>query len=250
MESMEIYGIDPQNIADNMRRALAVDQELMYRLESRGMFDEANMVLDHALSCYKTLANVTNYLEMQRYKNGSLHVCDFNVSDYCEDMFGSVMSKMRRSNIKFSFEIEKGIVCRCDPERLAICLINLIVNSYKWVDQDDGEIRVTLKQHGDYAAVTICDNGYGMTQSDLDMQRRSGGSRGINIMYSFCDSVGTIPLVETTSELGGLELSVKIPLAPCDPKLKLKSRTETFRTGLLAPSEVLLYKLPNVIVKL
>lgn len=250
MEAIEKYGIDPNRIAQHMRSALALDQELVYRLESRDMIDEVNMIMAHALSCYKTLADVTNYLEMQRYKNGKFNVCDFNVSHYCRDMFGSVQSKMRRSHIKFDFEIEKGIVCRCDPERLATCIINLIVNAYMWVDQDEGEIHVTLKQLFDYAVITVSDNGYGMSQSDFQKHRNSGGTRGINILYSFCQSVGTIPLIETSNDLGGLQLSVKIPLSPPDPKLRLESPTEVFKTGLLAPSEVLLYKLPNAIVRL
>lgn len=250
MEIKNIYGIDPNTIANNMRSALAIDQELLYRLESRGMLEEENMLLHHAKSCYKTLAEVTNYLEMERYRNGTLHECDFSISDYCKDMLGNVKSKMRRSNIRFSFELEKGIVCRCDPERLATCVINLIVNSYSWVDQDDGEIHVTLKRHSDHAAITVIDNGSGMTTGEVEALRDSGGTRGFNVMYSFCNSVGFAPLIETSSEKGGLMLSVRIPLSPADPKLKLESPVEVFRTGLLSPSEVLLYKLADTIVKL
>ena len=250
MEIKEIYGIDPKTIADNMRNALALDQELLYRLESRDMIEEAKIVLAHAHSCYKALASVTNYLEMQYYKNKMLHVCDFNVSDYCKDLFSRLQSKMRRSHIKFDFEIEKGIVARCDPERLSTCIVNVIVNAYTWVDQDEGEIEATVKQHSDYAVVTINDNGCGMSQSDVNKYRNSAGTRGFNILYSFCNSIGTMPLIETSSELGGLQITIKLPLSPSDKNLRLESPIEIFKTGLLAPSEVLLYKLPKAIVKL
>lgn len=249
MDPIQTYGIDPHSIDKYMVSALAIDQELSYRLECRDMFEEVKLVHNQALSCYKTLASVCNYIEIERYKNNALHVCDFDVSKFCKGIFSRIQSKMRRSNIEFDFEVEDGLVCRCDPDRLAACLTNLIVNSYACVDNDEGMIKATVRQYSDYAAFTIMDNGCGMTQSEVEKYRNSEGASGLHIMHAFCKSVGTEPIT-ATSELSGLSLSFKIPLSPVDDDLKLKSPIEPFKTGLFMPSEILLYKLDGVIVSL
>lgn len=247
MTLKEQFGIEPQQIEQNMINALSLDQELLYRLESRNLLDEVKIVRAHARSCYKTLAQIANYLEMQRYKNGVLRPCAFDLSEFCDDLFSRIRSKMRKSSIKLQFDIERGIVCLCDPDRLATCLTNLIVNAYTWVDHDEGKIKAVVKQQSGCAAVTIIDDGYGMSQAELDERRLSDGTKGLNVVNEFCKTVGTAPLIETT-ELGGFGIIVRLPLAPLDTDIRFEASVEPFKSGLFSPCEVLLYKLDDAMV--
>ena len=167
MSDIGHMGIDPRLLSEYLTRAVSIDQELNHRLEAAEMFEEARLLREQARCCLRSLAQIQNWFEAAAYSEGRVEPSVFSLSETVEDIFGTVRSKTRNVRIKFGAEIEAGIFCTADPERFSGCLINLIVNAFQNVDQDEGEIKISVKRFSDYAAVSVIDNGYGMTGSEF-----------------------------------------------------------------------------------
>lgn len=250
MNDKKSSGIDPAEISRIMTHAVALAQELNYRLECADMIDEARLVKEQIRCCMQTLAMVQNDLEMSQYETGRVQAVRFNISEAVDDLVSMVRSKMRRSKMKIECEVENGLIALADPDRFLTCLMNLIVNSLQKVDQEEGAVLVTVKRRFDVAAVSVIDNGYGMTQQQLGEIVNSGnGSRGLDILKKFSESVDTSPLYETI-ENGGFRVTVKVPLAPPEDDLEFKSDIVQPKMGTFSPCLVLLYKLDDAAISL
>ena len=242
MNDIENTGINPAILSEFLTRALAIDQELHYRLESADMIEEARLVREQARCCLRSLAQVQNYFEASVYRDGKVRPTVFNLSELMEDIASAVRSRTRSIRIEITYDIEKGVFCLADPDRLSVCVVNLIVNALQNVDQDEGKIKISLKRQPDCANISVIDNGYGMTNGELSERLyRDGGSQGLDILRMFCESVGTKPLTETT-ENGGLSITVKVPLAPPSDVVELRADVEHIKTGTMAPYTLLIYK--------
>lgn len=239
-------GIDPDKISEYMNRALAIDQELIYLLESSERYDEAKLLREQARCCFRALAEVQNEIEICQYLGGRVKPSAFNISDVAEDIFAVVRSKMRNSAITLESDIEPLIYASADADRFSACLMNLIINALQNVDREEGRVRLTLKAKLGYAAVSVIDNGYGMTQQQLSDSLDGEGSNGFDVLKRFCAAVGTSPVFETT-ENGGFSVTIKVPLAPPPDKIELRSKARP-RLGTLSPFAVMLYKLDEAIV--
>lgn len=249
--------LDLTEIQANLIRAIGLNMDLYYRLGRRQLTDEENILLKQTKCCYETLAYIQNALEIERYESGNISPCYFNISDKVEDIAYMIRSKTRnyRAKINFISEIEKKIVCFADPDRFAACLVNLVVNAFQNVDQDNGEIRIILKKLGDYAAVTVVDNGYGMTQQQLEDRIAEADGGGFGVMKRFCLSVGTRHII-ATNEYSGLGITVKVPLkseAPDGDRAELCASDGPERHGgidTFSAAALLIYKLKDAVVTL
>ena len=250
MSDLKYSGINPDELSEYMTRALAIDQELNYRLECADMIEEVRLLQEQARCCFKTLAQVQNSLEVARYDLKKVHPVTFHLSDTVDDLVSMTRSKMRRSSIKITCDVEERVMCIADPDRFSACFVNLVVNALQNVDRDAGSVRVRLKKVSDFAAVSVIDNGYGMNHSELtEYMEREDDSRGFGILKKFCESVGTNPIFETL-ENGGFSVTIKVPLAPPSSKLEMNSDVPPPKMGTVSPCAVLLYKLDEATVTL
>ena len=242
MSDIERTGIDPILLSAYLTRALSIDYELNHRLESAEMFEEARLLREQAACCLRSLAQIQNLFEAAAYREGRSEPSVFNISETVEDIFGAVRSKTRNAKVKFGADIEEGLLVTADPERFSACLVNLIVNAFQNVDQEEGEVKITLKRASDFAAVSEIDNGYGMSGAEVSERlSRDDGCCGFDILKKFCNSVGTSPLIETT-ENGGFSVTVRIPLAPPSESLEFKADIVRMNMGVFSPSSLLIYK--------
>lgn len=247
MKDIGTTGINPEVIREQMTRALTIDQELNYRLESADMIEEIRLLREQALCCFKTLAQMLNYLEIKQYEDFRTRPMNFNLSNRVDDIVSMVRSRMRLSRIEINDDIEKCVMCCADPDRFSYCAVNLIVNALQSVDAEEGSVLVTVRKKFDYAIFSVIDNGYAMTQQQLaEYMEREDGSRGFDILKKFCESVGTTPIFETT-ENGGFCVTIKIPLPSPDEKIELNSDAAYLKTGTMSPYSILLYKLDDAI---
>ena len=243
-------GINPDEISDLMTRALAIDQELNYRLECADMFEELRILREQARCCFRTLAQVQNIIETSQYSRGRVRPIRFNLSEHLEDIASMIRSKLRSCEITLEFDIDRNVICLADPDRLSFCVVNLIVNSLQNVDKEEGRVKLSLKSSGEVAAVSVVDNGYGMSNNKLEeLLAGSGGAKGFDILKLFCESVGTAPLFETTKN-GGFSVTVKVPLAPPTEGLEFKASHARLNLGTISPCILLLYKLDDTTVTL
>lgn len=237
------YGIDTDIIRESLTRALTIAQELNYRLESEDMIEETRLVNEQARCCFKALAQVVNCSEMEKYAEGKIKPIKFGISSAVEDISAMAASKMRRSRIKISCDVEPDLKCIADPDRFEACLVNLIINALQNVDREEGSVRIVLRSHFDIALVSVIDNGYGMSQKQLsECMNSEAGARGFDILKSFCDSVKMPPVFETKKN-SGFSVTVRVPLAPPDSEIELHSDVRPVNVGTVSPYSVLFYKL-------
>lgn len=78
-----------------------------------------------------------------------------------------IKSKKRNSTIVFGENYEKPIFVMADKERIRQVFVNLIDNSVKYGDLENGKTVVSFFDMDDHLLVEVSDNGNGMEQQDM-----------------------------------------------------------------------------------
>ncbi len=92
-----------------------------------------------------------------------------NVSDYFEDCVEEVGLDLEAKNIRLSYEngVQQDVLIIADPEQLRRVINNIIGNSVKYMDKEQGRINIRIRDVGDFIQVEIEDNGKGIAGKDL-----------------------------------------------------------------------------------
>lgn len=81
--------------------------------------------------------------------------------------FLEIKSKKRNKSISFGGNYDKPIYVSADKERIRQVLINLIDNSIKYGNQDNGRTKISFFDMDETILVEVTDNGNGIDASDL-----------------------------------------------------------------------------------
>lgn len=92
-----------------------------------------------------------------------------NVADYFEDCVEEVGLDLEAKNIKLNYinYADKDVLIIADPEQLRRVINNIIGNSVKYLDKQQGFINIRIRDVGDFIQVEIEDNGKGIAAKDL-----------------------------------------------------------------------------------
>lgn len=128
-----------------------------------------------------------------------------NVEEYFEDCIEEigVDLEMRGIGLAYYNYTDNNVLIIADPEQLRRVINNIVSNSAKYMDKQNGFINVRIKDVGDFIQVEIEDNGRGIPQKDLpyifdrfyrgDVSRNSatGGSGiGLSIVKKIMEDHG------------------------------------------------------------
>lgn len=124
---------------------------------------------------------------------------EINISDELAELTAGFEGAAARKGIFIKTEIEKDIFIKCQRDKLAQVVINLISNAYKFTDT--GGLTVKLFKKGEKIVMEVKDTGIGITKEDLDKiyerfyrvdksrSRNTGGAGlGLAIVKSIADS--------------------------------------------------------------
>lgn len=112
--------------------------------------------------------------------------------------------------ITFSTDIEEGIIAQLNLSLMSSCIYNLLQNAYKY-GRDNGHVMLRLKRCGRMAALSVSDDGTGISAEDQpkvwDRFWQADASRGTD----YGSGLG-LSLVKETAELhgGSVELKSKV----------------------------------------
>lgn len=97
------------------------------------------------------------------------HFHCINVSDYFNDCVEDVGLDLESKNIRLNYSnlLSEKTKIIADPEQLKKVINNIIGNSIKYIDKENGEIDIRLLDEIDSIRVEIEDNGKGIAQKDL-----------------------------------------------------------------------------------
>lgn len=229
-------------IRSNLMEIVNCAERLELALEDAEIYEEMGTAKRIVSSCYKVLSAVVNSEEMVKLDEYKPVV--FCLSDLVNDMVNVCRSKLRKSNIKITTDIEDIIYVDADPDRLTSCLMNLIVNSIRNVDKDLGEIKIKISKLNGRASIVVSDNGYGADLEEiekrlLDEKRNTG----LAVVGKFCREAKTNIIVDEGSG-AGLLFSFQLPLAK-NNQITLKSRQSFMASKSLSPVLVYLAKVED-----
>lgn len=230
-----------KSITENMYEAIALSHQFYLKLENAELYDEIKILRHQMSCCFKVLGAVANANEMKKYESG-LNEKVFDVTSLIRDIVDNCRSKLRTHRINLEFTDCEPMMTTCDPERFTACLLNIIVNSLQNIDREEGEIRFSVKQRGEYINVTVTDNGYGVASGEDISNHRSDS--GFAIINRFCESVGTTPIFEM-GENSGFSVSLRLPMAT-DGGMDLASSRAGLDLGTFSPVNIYLAKVDYI----
>ena len=97
------------------------------------------------------------------------HFTVLNVAEYFEDCAEEVSLDLQEKRIAFSYDnqVDPSTMIVGDPEQLKRVINNIIGNSVKYIDSDQGRIALRILDAGDFIQVELEDNGKGIETKEL-----------------------------------------------------------------------------------
>lgn len=92
-----------------------------------------------------------------------------NVADYFNDCVEEVGIELEAENIKLTYinYVDADVQIIADPEQLRRVMNNIIGNSVKYLDKEQGFISIRIRDVGDFIQIEVEDNGKGIAAKDL-----------------------------------------------------------------------------------
>ncbi len=121
------------------------------------------------LSTERMIELINDILNVSRIEQNALNVQINRVElvDSINELVSDFKVKADEKGLKLYITNEKEkMYAYVDTSKLREILVNLVGNSMKFTDQ--GEIRIDIRQAGDYMKVSIIDTGRGIKQSELE----------------------------------------------------------------------------------
>ncbi len=118
------------------------------------------------------MSSLVDELSMYSKINNDAMPFNFRVIDareYFNDCVDELAFEMEVKKLQFSYQNDVSESCKIiiDTEQMKRVIHNIINNSEKYMDKEDGKIEVRVKELSEYIQVEIEDNGAGIDQKDL-----------------------------------------------------------------------------------
>ncbi|HID54847.1 MAG TPA: HAMP domain-containing histidine kinase, partial [Anaerolineae bacterium] len=177
--------------------------------------------LERMSSLIRDLSDI-NRIESGRMK---FEFQDFALQTIVDDVLGSLRERIEARNQTLIVEMAEGLTAvHADPTRIAQVFANLVSNAHKYTP-DGGQIVVRVKQGERVTAVTVQDNGIGISEEDQAqlftqffrsedqlVREQQGWGLGLSIVRKMVEAQNGE--ISFESELGrGSTFTFTIPLA-------------------------------------
>ena len=92
-----------------------------------------------------------------------------NVKEYFSDCADDIGLELDEKGIEFKYSnnVRDDVLIIADPEQLRRVVNNIVGNSVKYMERDNGSISITVTDISDSVRIEITDNGKGISQEDL-----------------------------------------------------------------------------------
>lgn len=113
---------------------------------------------------------ISRIIELSRIQSGDLsgEVGQWDLGNIVAEAVDANLFLADRQSVKLSFDVEPGVIVQGDSELLTMAIKNLIENAIIY-SAANSQVGVGLKVDGDFAEVTVIDNGIGIP---VDQQER------------------------------------------------------------------------------
>jgi len=115
-------------------------------------------------NCFRLLRLVNNLIDITKIDSNYFEFSpqNYNIVELIENITMSVVDYAKYKNITITFDtnVEEKIIA-CDPDQIERVMLNLLSNAIKFTPKD-GNIWVTLFDHGEVIEITVKDTGIGI----------------------------------------------------------------------------------------
>lgn len=176
-------------------------------------------------NCFRLIRLIGNLIDTTRIEASfyEIQLENHNIVKIIENVTLSVAEYIKDKGIELIFDsdIDEKIVA-CDPDKIERIILNLLSNSAKFT-QENGKIKVALKDENENLVISVKDNGIGMQKDKLNFlfkrfgqidksltRNREGSGIGLSLVKSFVEMHGGT--ISAKSEYGiGSEFIIKLP---------------------------------------
>lgn len=158
------------------------------------------------------------------------HFEEVNLDAFLQDCTDELQMDAEKREIKLEYEpasLQGPAVIVADREKLKRVFVNVIENSIKYMDKENGRIWINLAQEGDVFRVIVKDNGQGISAEALpfifDRFYRADPARNANTGGS---GLGLAIAQHIVEEHGGMITAASEPGVGTVVMISLKRRTE------------------------
>jgi signal transduction histidine kinase len=182
-------------------------------------------------SAKKLAALSQDLLDVQKLELGELHLgmADASASQIIESSINSLATEAEARNIILVNNSNGGVVLKCDPDRIAQVLNNLVNNAIKF-SHDRGTIELDAKMQDDSVVFSVKDSGIGIPkakqdkiftkfyQVDTSLTRKAGGTGlGLAVCKGIVEAHGGRIWLESEEGKGSI-FSFSIPVCGANGK--------------------------------
>ncbi|MCU4157145.1 response regulator [Carboxylicivirga sp. A043] len=113
---------------------------------------------------------VTELLDFRKLEQGFMKIraTENNIPVFLEEIFHSFVEFAHHRRVKYTLsEMPGSMVLWFDKKQMEKVFYNLISNAFKVVDDEEGEIKVSIKEQQGYVDIIVSDNGPGMPPEEM-----------------------------------------------------------------------------------
>ena len=154
---------------------------------------------------------------LQATRFDTVNMKELFLDEVIEDTLLLIKDRIKLKDIQLEKKIQPKLLIKADKEKLAIALLNLLVNAVEAVDEKTGKLQIDIAVQDGQIAIAISDNGKGIPNQDLNKlfepfftSKKGGTGLGLTATYNIITKHdGTI---KVQSELGkGTTFYITLP---------------------------------------
>lgn len=158
------------NVSHELKTPLAVIQNYATILQSEELSESERKEYAQRIgqAAERLSVLVTNILQVNRLENQKIKpACKpFNLSESLCRCILNYDALLEEKDITLDVDMDQGLILNSDENLLDMVWSNLLSNAVKFTPEH-GHIQVMLKRTGKFAAISVSDNGCGMSQETL-----------------------------------------------------------------------------------
>lgn len=189
---------------------------LRQAIDNQQQLADLETIERHTLQAQRVLKDLLNFARPKATGSGQADAC--RVARTVGEVFSAQAAK-RGAAITVDCP-QEALPVRLGGEELEQVVGNLVINALDAIPEQNGMIRITVRQAGELVALEVADNGPGVTREDLPhifdpffstKGIGAGTGLGLTISYAIVTKVNGRIEIERSARLGGARFTVLLP---------------------------------------